>query len=30
MVDYLKLGKDALDICALGFYDLTGGAEQSY
>lgn len=30
MVDYLKLGKGAWNICALGFYGLTGGGEQHY
>lgn len=30
IVDYSKLGKVALSICALGFYGLTGEAEQHY
>lgn len=30
IADYLKLGKGAWNICALGFYGLTGGGEQHY
>jgi len=30
MVGYWKLGKDALNICALGFYGLAREREQHY